>query len=157
MVSAHDLAIARVGFMFCESYSHGPFTARGHAVLQKKRSSSSFWMEIMSTTAVEGFCHYVLISKFLLPNCSGFETSENQDLAANEYLAEPFEKLWPTLFVCVQNFTSVFMVETAQSVVVTAQRGRSNCAAAQLRGNIGWEVYILNNKLLRQIKHRNQK
>ena len=100
---------------------------------KKKRSSSSFWMEIMCTTAVEGFCHYVLISKFLLPNCSGFEMSENQDLAANEYLAEPFEKLWPTLFVCVQNFTSVFMVETAQSVVVTAQRGLSNCAAAQAR------------------------
>ena len=29
------------------------------------------------------------------------------------------------------------MVETAQSVVVTAQRGLCNCAAAQLRENIG--------------------
>ena len=67
------------------------------------------------------------------PNCSGFKTSENRDLTANEYLAEPFEFLWPTFFICVQNFTSFFMVETAQSVVVTAQRGLSNCAAAQMR------------------------
>ena len=33
----------------------------------------------------------------------------------------------PTLFICVQNFTPFFMVETAQ-------RGQNNCA--QLRGNI---------------------
>ena len=66
-------------------------------------------------------------------NCSGFETSENRDLTANEYLAEPFEFLWPTFFICVQNFTSFFKVETAQSVVVTAQNGLSNCAAAHAR------------------------
>ena len=59
--------------------------------------------------------------------------SPNRDLTANEYLAEPFHFLWPTLFLCVQNFTSFFMVEIAQSAVVTAQRGLSNCAAAQAR------------------------
>ena len=67
------------------------------------------------------------------PNCPGFEASVNRDLTANEYLAEPFDFLWPTLFICVQNFTSVFMVETAQRVVVTAQRGLSNCATAHAR------------------------
>ena len=46
---------------------------------------------------------------------------------------EPFDFLWPALFLCVQNFTSFFMLETAQSVVVTAQRGLSNCAAAHVR------------------------
>ena len=74
------------------------------------------------------------------PNCPGFETSVNRDLAANEYLAEPFHFLWPTFFICVQNFTSFFMVETAQSVVVTAQRGLSNCAGAQLRENIAYST-----------------
>ena len=67
------------------------------------------------------------------PNCPDFETSLNRDLTANEYLAEPFDYLWPSLFTCVHNFTSFFMVETAQSVVVTAQRGLNNCAAAQAR------------------------
>ena len=67
------------------------------------------------------------------PNCPGFETSVNRNLTANEYLAEPFDFLWLTLFICVQNFTSFFMLETAQSVVVTAQRGISNCAAAHAR------------------------
>ena len=68
-----------------------------------------------------------------VPNCPDFETSVSRDFTANEYLAEPFGFLWPTLFFCAQNFTSFFMVETAQSVVVTAQRGQNNCAAAQAR------------------------
>ena len=67
------------------------------------------------------------------PNCPGFETSVKRDFTTNEYLAEPFDFLWPTLFLCVQNFTFFFMVETAQKVVVTAQRGLSNCAAAHAR------------------------
>ena len=35
---------------------------------KKKRSSSSFWTENTSTKTVEGFCHIVLLSKFLLEN-----------------------------------------------------------------------------------------
>ena len=41
--------------------------------------------------------------------------------------------LKPTLFVCVQNFTSFLVLETARSVVLTAQRGQNNCAAAHAR------------------------
>ena len=38
-----------------------------------------------------------------------------------------------TLFDCVQNFTSFFVLETARSVVLTAQRGQNNCTAAHAR------------------------
>ena len=39
----------------------------------------------------------------------------------------------PTLFVCVENFTSFLVLETAQSVVFTAQRDQNSCAAAHAR------------------------
>ena len=73
------------------------------------------------------FSHVALLSIFLLePNCPSFQASVNRDFTANEYLAQPFNFLWSTLFICVQNFTSFFMLETAQ-------RGLSNCAAAHAR------------------------
>ena len=91
---------------------------------------------VLSKKKVHRLCHVALLSKFFLGNlidCPSFQTSVNRDFTANEYLAEPFDYLWPTLFTCVQNITSFFMVETAQSVVVTAQRGLRNCAAAHAR------------------------
>ena len=39
----------------------------------------------------------------------------------------------PTLFVCVHNFTFFLVLETARSVVFTAQRGQNSCAAAHAR------------------------
>ena len=39
----------------------------------------------------------------------------------------------PMLFVCVQNFTSFLVLETARSVVFTAQWGQNSCAAAHAR------------------------
>ena len=92
-----------------------------HGVLQKKKKSLTF------------SCRSPLQIFVREPNCPSFETSVNRDFTANQYLAEPFDFLWPTLFICVQNFTSSFMLETVQRVVVTAQRGLSNCAAAHAR------------------------
>ena len=88
-------------------------------------------------------CRSPLQIFFRVPHCSGFEASVHRDVTANEYLAGPFDFLWPTLFICVQNFTFFFMLETAQSVVVTAQRGLSNCAAAQARSLEGTLIAIL--------------
>ena len=61
-----------------------------------------------------------------LPNCPSFQTYVIRDFTGTEYLAKPFDFLWPTLFTCVQNFTSFFMLETAQ-------RSLNNCAAAHAR------------------------
>ena len=51
----------------------------------------------------------------------------------------------PTLFVCVQNFTSCLVLETARSVVFTAQRGQYSYAAthaSSIKGTLavmtGW-------------------
>ena len=135
--------------------SHGRVAARGHGALQKKEKK-------VIDLILDGNYVYKVRGKLMssrsplrifvrVPNCPGFETSVSREFTANKYLAEPFDFLWPTLFICVQNFTSFIMVETAQSVVVTAQRGQNNCA--QLRGNIdrytNWQkFYRLKNKTI---------